>query len=353
MTIQLASAPFLISVLLAGIMGFAIQRGATCMVAAVDEVVSKRRFSRLTAMLSASLWVLVGLIVTQALGVLPKMPTGYAVTGWTVVGGALLGFGAFVGRACVFGAIARFGNGEWSYLMVPVGFLAGCATVAPLFMPMMPKALPHASAVFDGGLWIGALATLLLLARALRAERSDRNSTQAPRSGRQRFATRAWSPGTATAVIGITFFFMMLLVGPWAYTEALADVARNMPHDLSSRGILMLALFAGAFTGGLTAGRFGSTRVTAPRLARCFVSGLLMGWGSLLIPGGNDGLILVGMPLLFAYAWVAMVSMAAAIGGAMVATRALAAPAGISPDRPDSEALEAIRRSVRMEDHSL
>ena len=63
------------------------------------------------------------------------MPVGYAVTGWTIAGGALLGLGAFVGRACVFGAIARFGNGEWSYLMVPVGFFAGCATVGPLFMP--------------------------------------------------------------------------------------------------------------------------------------------------------------------------------------------------------------------------
>jgi toxin CptA len=46
-----------------------------------------------------------------------------------------------------------------------------------------------------------------------------------------------------------------------------------------------------------------------------------MGWGSLLIPGGNDGLILVGMPLLFSYAWVAMASMAIAIGVAMIIAR--------------------------------
>ena len=128
--------------------------------------------------------------------------------------------------------------------------------------------------------------------------------------------------GAATAVIGITFFFMMLLVGPWAYTEALADVARGMPHDLLPRGLLVVALFTGAFLGGLTARRFDSMAVTVPRLARCFASGVLMGWGSLLIPGGNDGLILVGMPLLFPYAWIAMVSMALAIGAAMVATRA-------------------------------
>ena len=326
MNIILTSLPFLLSALLAGVMGFAIQRGATCMVAAVDEVVSKRRFGRLAAMLSASLWVLAGLLIAQAFGVLPKMPAGYAVTGWTVAGGTLLGLGAFVGRACVFGAIARFGNGEWSYLMVPVGFFAGCATVAPLFMPMMPKALPHGSAVFDAGAWVAGLLMLLVAARIVRAQRNLRRDgpvSASAMSARSAFAARVWSPGAATAVIGITFFFMMLLVGPWAYTEALADVARKMPHDLLPRGLLMLALFAGAFIGGLTARRFGSTPLTLSRLARCFASGVLMGWGSLLIPGGNDGLILVGMPLLFAYAWVAMASMALAIGGAMVAMRAV------------------------------
>ena len=338
MSIVLAGLPFLVSALLAALMGFAIQRGATCMVAAVDEVVSKRRFTRLRAMLAASLWVLAGLLIAQAFHVLPKMPAGYAVTAWTIAGGALLGLGAFVGRACVFGAIARFGNGEWSYLMVPVGFFAGCATVAPLFMPMMPKVLPHGSAVFDAREWVAVLLALLVAVWIVRARRNglpadaEAASTVSARFG---FAARVWSPAAATAVIGITFFFMMLLVGPWAYTEALADVARKMPHDLLPRGFLMFALFAGAFVGGLTARRFDSAPVTLARLARCFASGVLMGWGSLLIPGGNDGLILVGMPLLFPYAWIAMASMALAIGVAMVATRSAAAAPGSRSATPE------------------
>ena len=55
-----------------------------------------------------------------------------------------------------------------------------------------------------------------------------------------------------------------------------------------------------------------------------------MGWGSLLIPGGNDGLILVGMPLLWPYAWVAFVSMCAAIAAAQLLRRARSAPAAAS-----------------------
>ncbi len=336
MNLVIAGLPFAAAALLAALMGFAIQRGATCMVAAVDEAVSKRRFTRLGAMLAASLWVLAGLLAAQAQGALPRMPGGYAVSAWTIVGGALLGLGAFVGRACVFGAIARFGNGEWSYVLVPVGFFAGCASVGALFMPMVPRALADGSAVLGAGARIAVVLALAAAAWLFVEQRGQRREegTAAPAPDLTcALARRAWSPGAATAVIGITFFFMMLLAGPWAYTEALADVARGRPHDLLPRGLLMFALFAGALAGGLTARRFGSTPVTGARLARCFASGVLMGWGSLLIPGGNDGLILVGMPLLFPYAWIAMASMALAIAAAMIATRAGATQAGPAGQR--------------------
>jgi sulfur transporter len=56
---------------------------------------------------------------------------------------------------------------------------------------------------------------------------------------------------------------------------------------------------------------------------RCFLGGLLMGWGSLLIPGGNDGLILVGIPLLWPYAWLAFLTMCVSVGAALVAQKAL------------------------------
>jgi toxin CptA len=55
--ILLTSAAFLIAAVCAGLMGYAIQRGATCTVAAVDEVVSKRSINRLAAMVEASIWV--------------------------------------------------------------------------------------------------------------------------------------------------------------------------------------------------------------------------------------------------------------------------------------------------------
>ncbi len=48
-----------------------------------------------------------------------------------------------------------------------------------------------------------------------------------------------------------------------------------------------------------------------------------MGWGSLLIPGGNDGLILVGIPLLWPYAWLAFFTMCVVIGIALVVEKSV------------------------------
>ena len=118
----LVALAFGVSALCAALMGFAIQRGATCTVAAVDELVTRKRATRLVALVEASRWVLAGLLIARALGAERAMPAGYAAGAATIAGGALLGIGAYVNRACEFGAIARLGSGEWAYGVTPRGF---------------------------------------------------------------------------------------------------------------------------------------------------------------------------------------------------------------------------------------
>jgi hypothetical protein len=123
-----------------------------------------------------------------------------------------------------------------------------------------------------------------------------------------------WSPHAATTVIGIAFLVMLLLVGAWGYTDVLMDLARGMTGNLVVRVLLAVALLLGAVLGGWTAGRFGSKPMTPGQLPRCFLGGVIMAWGGLLIPGGNDGLILVGMPLMWPCAWGAFLVMCMTIG---------------------------------------
>jgi hypothetical protein len=323
MIIVLTSLAFLAAAFCASVMGFAIQRGATCTVAAVDEVVNKRSFQRLRSMGEASLWVVSGLLIANALGLLGIMPAGYAISLATIAGGVLLGVGAFVNRACVFGAIARLGSGEWAYVATPIGFYAGCLSLPYLHTAPAAQKLTYGSPVLRASSWVAVLAGAVILVRLLAALRPTEGDSEKSLMERLRegIAMNIWSPHAATTVIGISFFFMLLLVGAWSYTDVLAELARGMSRNLVARGLLLVALLAGAVVGGATAGRFIHTPLTFGQLLRCSAGGVLMAWGSALIPGGNDGLILVGIPLLWPYAWLAFLTMCVSIALAKLLER--------------------------------
>ena len=313
---------FLLAALAVAAMGFAIQRGATCTVAAVDEVLTQRRTTRLVALVEASLWVTVGLAAATRLHWLAHSPAGFALTGWTIIGAVLLGLGAFVNRACVFGAIARLGSGDWAYGATPLGFYAGCLSVGLVFAPAPAHMLEAGSIVFGAADWVVWPLLVYLICRVA-ALLVGHIAARKPDATPAHF----WSPHTATLVIGITFVTTLMLAGSWAYTDVLAELARGMSHSLLARFLLVLCLLLGALAGGWKAGKLRHTPVSAPALLRCFSGGVLMGWGSLLIPGSNDGLILIGMPLLWPYAWVAFGTMCLTIAGAQVLQQRSAHPA--------------------------
>ncbi|MBX3605194.1 MAG: YeeE/YedE family protein [Piscinibacter sp.] len=310
MNLELLSAAVLIAVPCAAIMGYAIQRGATCTVAAVDELLGKRSARRLASLAEASLWVAGGLLLARMVMSLPALPAGYAIGPWTLAGAALLGFGAWVNGACVFGAIARFGSGEWAYALTPLGFYLGCLTVGAFGAPVAQR-LPAGSPVLD----LPAAAVLLFLVFAAW------RAVGLLRRGPTMFAARLWAPHMATAVIGITFVIMLLAVGAWAYTDVLAELARGMSSSVPVRVLFFLALLGGAAWGGWTAGRWHPTLPGWRQVLRCTAGGALMAWGTLLIPGSNDGLILIGMPLLWPYAWLAFATMCATIAASMLLSR--------------------------------
>lgn len=303
-----------LAVLLTATMGYAVQRGATCMVAAVGEVLNQRRAHRLVAMLEASLWVLGGLLLLQQLNAMPPMPSGFKVTGFTILGAALLGLGAAINRACVFGAIARFGSGEWAYLATPVGFYLGCLLAQGPMAHIPAQKLTDTSVIWQAPLAVLVLIAVWMAWRIVAIVLGLRSNGAQSGPWAQALAQKIWSPHHATLVIGVTFVVMLWLMGPWAYTDVLSDLARDMSNNIATRSLLVLALLVGSILGGWTAGRLKSVAVRPSEVARCLLGGVLMGVGSLLIPGSNDGLILTGLPLLWPHAWIALLTMCLTIG---------------------------------------
>ena len=300
---MLGAAAFLLALLCAAVMGLAIQRGGTCTVAAIDELLAARRPARLLAMVEAALWVGGGLLLARVIGFVAELPSGVELSRWTLAGAVLLGLGAILNGACVIGSIARLGSGDFAFAAMPVGYYLGCVTADPLFAPPAPQALDTAAPAFGAPAWLIGLFALLAVVRLGLGLRARRASMGQP-----------WSPHVATAVIGLAFLCLMLLVGAWSYTDLLADLARTMghvgtAHNLAARALIGIALLAGAWVGGRISGQLRREPVSAPALARCLIGGVLMGWGSLLTPGGNDALVLIGMPLLWPYAWAAFATM--------------------------------------------
>jgi toxin CptA len=329
MEIAVLTLAFALAVPCAMLMGFAIQRGATCAVAAVDEVIAQRRFRRLASLLEAAIWVAGGLVVATVLHAMPPVPPGHAAGTWTLLGGVLLGLGAWINGGCAFGAVARLGSGEWAYALTPLGFYAGCvAADAWLGRPAIDQALAQPSPVIAAAPWLVWPFIAFAAWRAacvLRALRAPAAGAQARTGALALRAAHVWEPHAATTVIGLAFVALLLLVGAWAYTDALADLALGMWASGPARLGLFAALLAGALISGRAAGSWRHVAPTPAQVARCMAGGALMGWGTLLVPGGNDGLVLVGMPLLWPYAWLAFATMCATVAAAQLASRAIAA----------------------------
>ncbi len=300
--VALASPAFLLAVICAALMGYAIQRGATCTVAAVGEIVQKGTAKRLFALAETTIWVAGGLLLAQDFGLLVSLPSGFVISVWTIIGAMMLGIGAWVNGACVFGSIARFGSGDWAYALTPFGFFVGAASVSFLFPGAMPIPLNTTRSIPG---WLAIALALFVVWRLIGVARKGRSASDK--------AAQLWAPHEATIVIGITFVIMLVGVGAWSYTDLLTRLARGMTDNMSWRLILFGALLVGATLGGWTAGRLTNRVPTAISVARCVVGGILMGWGGALIPGSNDGLILIGLPLLMPYAWIAILTMAATI----------------------------------------
>ena len=92
------------------LMGLAIQRGGTCTVAAMDELLSQRRAWRLAAMLDASLWVAGGALMGAGSSLIPGSNDGLIPVGLPPLRGyAWLAFASM----CATILLALWLQGQW------------------------------------------------------------------------------------------------------------------------------------------------------------------------------------------------------------------------------------------------
>lgn len=306
---------------LAFIAGFALQRGGICIVIAVREAVEQGRWRRFLSFLECSAWAMIGLLIVNAMGwmALGAWPQQASIQ-MALLGGAVFGVGALVNGACAFGSAGRFAAGELSFLAFIPGFVAGAAlatvTGAAVAMRPGPQA-PLPNAIIAG--LVLALAAFAIW-RLWTAWRDAPTLTETM----ARLRAPHWPAPLAMAVIAFANVALLTIVFAWPYTTLLVDYALARGMDLLVRTLIALVFLAGAAVGAATAGRFKLRSASWRELGARLGGGALMGFGAALIPGGNDALVLLGLPLLQPAAFAAYAAMAAVIAAGFAVRRVIA-----------------------------
>jgi uncharacterized membrane protein YedE/YeeE len=285
----------------AALFGFSLVRGGVCTLAAVEELVLERKWRRLQGLAELWLWIIAFFLTAYFACGIKFTSTVYAATLSSLIGGVLLGLGAFINQACPFGTIVAIGSGYWSYIATPIGLFVGSVIHFRHLSFLSPRPTSTDSLLFTLSPFVlipivGVLSwrlTRLVLDRA----RSESISN---------LLRHAWSPLVASLFVAISFSALILLAGGWTYTQLLADLASNRYELIGERLLLFVAMFSGALAGGLTDKGWCPKPATLRGLLCCFTGGFIMGIGHKLVPGAHDSLTLIGQPLLMSYAWVSM-----------------------------------------------
>jgi len=306
----------LIALSLALLAGFAAQRGSICAVAAVKSLIVDRNPARYRAFIECAAWSLAVIATARALGVTPSSnPLAYPAGITAAIGGALFGVGASLNGACTFGTVARLGRGEISFLAMPAGFIIGVIVIAGLIDA--PTALDRIADPTRSSF----AAMLIVFFVGYQIFRLS-NAISGPRAALEKLAAKQWPPSLSMAVIGIVSGLLMVFFSPWPYSKLLVDIGADMAGDHQAFRIVIAVFFVGgAFIGARSIGSLVLRKPSLRFVAEKIAGGAMMGAGSYLAPGGNDSMVLVGLPHLFLYAVIAYLSMSTAIAAMVLIER--------------------------------
>jgi uncharacterized membrane protein YedE/YeeE len=316
-----------VSLLLAALLGFAVHRASLCTVRTIAEIFTTRKAYMMAAMLKTVLWVMA--VSVPILLFLPGTAApnrSYAITVAAITGGFLFGVGAAVNGGCAFSTLGHLANGNLWMLTTLFGFCIGVAGLS-IIVPMIEPCQALTPLLFEAPkpliFTVLALLWLFLCWEIFRLWKSRAKGN----SWIQLFLSRHYRLSTAALVLGFSGGVLYALHDAWTYTNALKRQVQSLWQPLEQSLTINLLLFLALFCGMLlSAWQRGSLRLRWRRIQtwpRHLIGGTLMGAGAVLIPGGNDTLMLKSLPGLSPHAIPAFVALLFGIGVTLLFMRLL------------------------------
>lgn len=314
---------YTLSLLMGLILGFAAHRAGLCTVKAVAEVLTTRRTHFLWSFAKSALWVMV---VAMLAGIFASEPgfRHWPLTASSVFGGVVFGIGAGFNGGCTFSTLSRLMDGNVGILATvcgwPIGIELGLWFWSIFATP--PVAVPaHLNIVS-----LVPIKLFLMVWALWEAIRLIRRMWRAGSLARV-FGAHVYTLSAAAALVGLSNAVLLEVSGPWSFTGTLLCALDAGTLANCADPMLPWLIFGAALVGMLgSAVQRGSFQLHLPtRLAviRHGAGGVLMGLGSVLIPAGNDGLILFAIPTLSPHAFAAYAGILLGILLALLTIRAM------------------------------
>jgi hypothetical protein len=126
-------------------------------------------------------------------------------------------------------------------------------------------------------------------------------------------------------LIGVAGGAIFLVFGSPGYTTTFQQVVEGVigtrPYPAAGRWIILLSVLVGMLFSTLQRGGFRLDFTPRRAWLRNITGGMLMGLGVALAPGGNDALVLYGIPSLSPHALPAFIAMVVGIVAALLVMR--------------------------------
>ncbi|MFB3077690.1 MAG: YeeE/YedE thiosulfate transporter family protein [Lysobacterales bacterium] len=308
---------YILALLLAATVGIFAHRAGICTFAAVKELLDGKQPNMLLSFLKVILWVMAVMIAFKWIApAIVQTPATWRLSISAIIGGLIFGIGVAVNRGCAISTLRDLADGRFAIIGTFAGMYLGIALYrlaeaslslpqptasAPILNPAEPRALALLGLL---GVWI-----LWEVVTWFRTRGVDSRSRQL---------------ALAAAFIGISNGILFAVVGAWMYTGLFrqhADfVFGNAEAPRPLLWLLFVSVLAGMVLSSVRTGKF-RAQFNATGLVRHLSGGLLMGVGAASIPGGNDVLMLHGIPGFSYHAVPTFLAMLAGIALTLLAGR--------------------------------
>lgn len=246
-----------------------------------------------------------------------SLAPSYELSFYLFAGAMFYGAGAAINSACALGTLNQLMNGKMEYL----GTIFGVATGFLVFLNLeLSLALGELRSTSHSELNIYLLMPLMLLVWGIALFQIRKFTKRTNENKLVKLKQYLTSPVArdfiSVSIFGFCSAGIYLLMGrSWDYTKFIMDMVEyayigvSLSESLLPITITTIALVSGMIIATFLSRNFNFQHATFTSFAIKFLAGGMMGAAVGLIPGGNDAIILYGIPGLALHAPIALMVM--------------------------------------------